>query len=92
MKVNIYYGGRGLIDDPAIYVMDKVSKVLDELNVKVQRYNLYEDKRGISMLPKTLKEADAIVLAASVEWMGIGGLFWMPAGYMVTKKRSNHFI
>ena len=31
MKVNIYYGGRGLIDDPAIYVMDKVSKVLDEL-------------------------------------------------------------
>ena len=63
MKVNIYYGGRGLIDDPAIYVMDKVSKVLDELNVKVQRYNLYEDKRGISMLPKTLKEADAIVLA-----------------------------
>ena len=76
MKVNIYYGGRGLIDDPAIYVMDKVSKVLDELNVKVQRYNLYEDKRGISMLPKTLKEADAIVLAASVEWMGIGGLLW----------------
>ena len=30
MKVNIYYGGRGLIDDPAIYVMDKVSKLLDE--------------------------------------------------------------
>ena len=23
-KVNIYYGGRGLIEDPTIYVMDKI--------------------------------------------------------------------
>ena len=72
--INIYYGGRGLIDDPTIYVMDKISKVFDELNVNVNKYNLYEDKRGISVLPKTLKEADAIVIAASVEWFGIGGL------------------
>lgn len=76
MKVNIYYGGRGLIDDPAIFVMNKIITVLDELNIKVTRYNLYEDKRGISVLPKTLKEADAVILAASVEWMGIGGLLW----------------
>lgn len=76
MKVNIYYGGRGLIDDPTIFVMNKIMKVLDELNIKVKKYNLYEDKRGISVLPKTLKEADAVILAASVEWMGIGGLLW----------------
>lgn len=76
MKVNIYYGGRGLIDDPTIFVMNKIITVLDELNIKVKRYNLYEDKRGISVLPKTLKDADAIILAASVEWMGIGGLLW----------------
>lgn len=76
MKVNIYYGGRGLIDDPAIFVMNQIMTVLDELNVKVKKYNLYEDKRGISVLPKTLKEADAIILAASVEWMSIGGLLW----------------
>jgi len=76
MKVNIYYGGRGLIDDTTIFVMNKIMSVLDELNIKVKRYNLYEDKRGISILPKTLKEADAIILAASVEWMGIGGLLW----------------
>lgn len=76
MKVNIYYGGRGLIDDPTIFAMNKVITVLEELNIKVKRYNLYEDKRGISVLPKTLKEADAVVLAASVEWMGIGGLLW----------------
>lgn len=76
MKVNIYYGGRGLIDDPTIFAMNKVMTVLEELNIKVKKYNLYEDKRGISVLPKTLKEADAAVLAASVEWMGIGGLLW----------------
>lgn len=76
MKVNIYYGGRGLIDDPAIFVMNKIMAVLDELNIRVKKYNLYEDKRGISVLPKTLKEADAVILVASVEWIGIGGLLW----------------
>ena len=40
----------------------------------VRRYNLYEDKKGISVLPKTLKEADAVILAASVEWFSYGGL------------------
>ena len=44
-KVNIYYGGRGLIEDPTIYVMDKITEVLNELNVVVRRYNLYEDKK-----------------------------------------------
>lgn len=73
-KVNIYYGGRGLIEDPSIHVMNKITEVLNELNVVVQRYNLYEDKKGISVLPKTLKDADAIILVASVEWFGIGGL------------------
>lgn len=74
MKVNIYYGGRGLIEDTTIYVMNKLTEVLSELRIEVVRYNLYEDKNGISMLPSTLKDADAVILAASVEWMGIGGL------------------
>ena len=73
MRVNIYYGGRGLIDDPTLYTVDKISQVLDELHVNVERYNLYEDKSGISVLPKTFKEADGVILAASVEWFGIGG-------------------
>lgn len=73
-RINIYYGGRGLIEDPTIYVMNKLTEVLRELNTEVKRYNLYEDKRGISALPKTLKEADGVILAASVEWLGIGGL------------------
>lgn len=74
MRVNIYYGGRGLIDDPTLFVLEKITKVLDELRVTVERYNLYEDKRTITVLPKTIKDADGIILAASVEWFGIGGL------------------
>lgn len=74
MKVNIYYGGRGLIEDPTLYVCDKLTTVLDELRVQVQRYNLFEEKSGIALLTKTLKEADGIILAATVEWFGMGGL------------------
>ncbi len=74
MVINVYYGGRGLIDDPCLYVCDKIIQVFDELHVTVRRYNLYEEKNSISMLPKTLKEADAIILASSLEWFGVGGL------------------
>ncbi|WP_313133933.1 SCP2 sterol-binding domain-containing protein [Anaerocolumna sp.] len=73
MQINIYYGGRGFIEDPTIYVINKITEVLNELRVKVVRYNLYEEKNGITMLPKTLKEADGVILATTVEWLGIGG-------------------
>lgn len=74
MKVNIYYGGRGLIDDPTLFVLEKITKVLEELRVTVERFNLYEDKRNIAVLPKTLKDADGVILATTVEWFGVGGL------------------
>ncbi len=73
MNINIYYGGRGIIDDPTIYVINKMQEVLDELRVNVTRYNLFESKNAISTLPQTLKEADGIILATTVEWYGIGG-------------------
>lgn len=73
MKINIYYGGRGLLEDPTLYVISKLTSVLEELRVQVTRINLYEEKNSISMLPKTLKEADGVILATTVEWMGIGG-------------------
>ena len=41
MKINIYYGGRGLVEDPTIVVLDKMQAVLEELNVSVERFNLY---------------------------------------------------
>lgn len=73
MRVNIYYGGRGLIDDPTIYVINKMTEVLEELRVEVTRYNLHEKKNVITTLPQTIKEADGIILATTVEWLGIGG-------------------
>ena len=73
MKVNIYYGGRGLLDDPTLYVINKMQEVLQELRVTVERYDIHEYKNSISTLPQTLKDADAIILATTVEWLGIGG-------------------
>ena len=73
MKINIYYGGRGLIDDPTLFVLNKMQEVLEELRVDVERFLLYELKNSITTLPQTLKEADGIILATTVEWYGIGG-------------------
>ena len=73
MNIHIYYGGRGIIDDPTNYVIGKMQEVLEELRVNVTRYNLYELKNTIPTLPQTLKDADGIILATTVEWFGIGG-------------------
>ena len=35
MKINIYYGGRGLMDDPTLFVLNKMKEVLEELRVTV---------------------------------------------------------
>lgn len=73
MKINIYYGGRGMLDDPTLYVINKMQEVLNELNVTVERYNLYELKNTITTLPQTLKDVDGVIFATTVEWFGIGG-------------------
>ncbi|MDO5518931.1 MAG: SCP2 sterol-binding domain-containing protein [bacterium] len=73
MKINVYYGGRGIIEDPTLFVVNKLIEVLEELRVEVERFNLYEEKNTISMLPQTLKDADGVILATTVEWLGIGG-------------------
>ena len=74
MRIHIYYGGRGLIEDSTLYVLSKITEVLEELRVDVKRYNLYENKNEIAVLANGVKEADGVILAASVEWYGIGGL------------------
>lgn len=73
MKINIYYGGRGMVDDPTLAVINKMQSVFEELNITVERFNLYEMKNAITTLPQTLKIVDGIVLAGTVEWYGIGG-------------------
>lgn len=44
-----------------------------ELRVNVERCNIYEHKNEIATLPQTFKDADGIILATTVEWLGIGG-------------------
>lgn len=73
MRINIYYGGRGFLEDSTLFVMNKIEEVLKELRVEVVRYHLSEEKGNINTLPQTLKEADAVILATTVEWLGIGG-------------------
>ena len=68
MKINIYYGGRGLIDDPTLYVINKMEEVFRELRVTVERFQLCDLKNSITTLPQTLKDADGIILATTVEW------------------------
>ena len=73
MNINIYYGGRGIIEDPTLYVLEKIENVFEDLHIHYTRYNLYDMKNSITTLPQTLKDADGIILAVSLEWMGIGG-------------------
>lgn len=61
------------MDDPTLFVINKMQSVLEELNVKVERFMLCELKNTITTLPQTLKDADGIILATTVEWYGIGG-------------------
>lgn len=61
------------MDDPSIYVLNKITEVLKELRVEVNHYNIFEDKNAIATLPATLKGVDGVVLATTVEWFGIGG-------------------
>ncbi len=76
MKVNIYYGGRGIVGDPTIPVINRMQSVLEDINVRVQRFNLFEEKRNITALPNTLNDADGVILASTVEWHGIGGYMY----------------
>ena len=73
MKINIYYGGRGIVSDPTLVAINKMQEVLEEIHVTVERFNLYELKKNITSLPNTLNDADGVILASTVEWYGIGG-------------------
>ena len=50
MRINIYYGGRGLMDDPTLFVLNKMKEVLEELRVTVETFHLYDLKNSITTL------------------------------------------
>ena len=89
MNVNVYYGGRGLLDDPTLYVLNKMEDVLRELRVTVTRYNIYEHKHEIATLPQTFKDADGIILATTIEWLGIGGYMQQFLDAILSLSKSN---
>ena len=60
MKVNIYYGGRGLLDDPTLYVLNKMEEVLQGLRVTVGRIKIYEHKNEIATLPQTIDRKSVV--------------------------------
>lgn len=61
------------MDDPTLFVINKMKEVLEELRVTVECFHLYELKNSITTLPQSLKTADGVILATTVEWYGIGG-------------------
>lgn len=61
------------MDDPTLFVINKMKEVLEELRVTVECFQLYELKNSITTLPQSLKNADGVILATTVEWYGIGG-------------------
>ncbi len=61
------------MDDPTLFVIKKMKEVLEELRVTVEVFYLYEQKNSIPTLPQTLKNADGVILATTLEWYGIGG-------------------
>lgn len=61
------------MDDPTLFVINKMKEVLEELRVTVEYFQLYELKNSITTLPQSLKTADGVILATTVEWYGIGG-------------------
>ncbi len=64
------------MDDPTLFVLNKMKEVLEELRVTVETFYLYDLKNNITTLPQTLKEADGVILGSTVEWYGIGGYMY----------------
>ena len=46
MQINIYYGGRGLMDDPTLFVIKKMKEVLEELRVTVEVFHQRYSRRS----------------------------------------------
>lgn len=95
MNVNIYYGGRGMVDDPTIVVINRIQEVLEELNVSVTRYNLYEMKNTITTLSQSVADADGVIFATTVEWSVWADIcrhFLTRAGYMQIRARRHLHI
>ena len=90
MKIVVYYGGRGLLDDPTLYVLKKMEDVLRELRVSIERYNIYEHKTRLQHCRRHSKKQMELFLLRQLsgwELVDICSSSWMPAGCMGIKKK-----
>ena len=73
-KVILVCGGSHLANDPSFVVAERVSNVLAELNMGITRIDLYKGDYHIDDFLAALEEASGVILATTVEWLGMGGL------------------
>jgi len=72
MKILIIYAGNGLADDLSLAAVKRIHTVLNELEVNVKQWSLdYQDITEEFL--SELSIAEGVVLATTVEWIGIGG-------------------
>lgn len=71
-KVIMVNGTTGFSDDPTIEVLNKISYVLTELETNIVKLDLNKPY-DIHEFLKELMTADGVILATTVNWIGIGG-------------------
>lgn len=73
LKVIVIYGGDGYADDPTLVALDRIGNVLNELNTRIIRLDLYKEEYSIKSFINELSSSQAVVIATTVEWIGVGG-------------------
>ncbi|MBC7958683.1 MAG: SCP2 sterol-binding domain-containing protein, partial [Vallitaleaceae bacterium] len=73
LKTILIYGGDGYADDPTLVALDRIGNVLAELNTRIIRFDLYKEDYNLQDFLTHLSDAQAVVIATTVEWFGIGG-------------------
>lgn len=72
-KIVMIYGGNGLVNDPCLPALERISSVLTELNISIKRVDLHKNAYGMEEIFKEIGAADGLIIGATVEWVGIGG-------------------
>lgn len=70
--VTLVYGGEGFIDDPSLIVLERITKVLTELEVGIHKIDLSKGKASMDVAFEYIRESKGVVLCTCVEWYGMG--------------------
>jgi len=70
--VTIVYGGEGYVDDPVLVALERISSVLTELGLGINRIDLYKGHISMEKALTYINDSRGVILATTVEWYGIG--------------------